>query len=85
VCQTGTRLRESNHLQAETGFDHGWGQQYLYEVRTTERVQAQDLSVLKHEELPWLTLITCLDFDESSGLYPWRTIVQAVQVDIIDE
>lgn len=64
---------------------HGWGQLYLYEVRKVERVQAQDLSVLAHEELPWLTLITCQDFDENSGLYPWRTIVRAVQVDIIDE
>ena len=64
---------------------HGWGQQYLYEVRTMERVQPQDLSVLQHEELPWLTLITCRDFDESTGLYPWRTIVRAVQVDITDE
>jgi len=64
---------------------HGWGQQYTYEVRTIERVQAQDMSVLQHEELPWLTLITCLDFDESTGLYPWRMIVRAVQVDITDE
>jgi LPXTG-site transpeptidase (sortase) family protein len=64
---------------------HGWNQQYLYEVRTIERVQAQDMSALRHEELPWLTLITCRDFDESAGRYPWRTIVRAVQVDIIDE
>jgi LPXTG-site transpeptidase (sortase) family protein len=64
---------------------HGWGQQYLYEVRTIERVQPQDLSILGHEELPWLTLITCRDFDTSTGLYLWRTIVRAVQVDITDE
>jgi LPXTG-site transpeptidase (sortase) family protein len=64
---------------------HGWNQQYLYEVRTIERVQAQDMSALRHEELPWLTLITCRDFDEAAGRYPWRTIVRAVQVDIIDE
>jgi LPXTG-site transpeptidase (sortase) family protein len=64
---------------------HGWGQQYIYEVRTIERVQPQDMSVLHHEDLPWLTLITCRDFDESMGVYPWRTIVRAVQVDIIDE
>ena len=64
---------------------HGWGQLYLYEIRQVDRVQAQDLSVLAHEELPWLTLITCRDFDENSGLYPWRTIVRAVQVDIIDK
>jgi len=64
---------------------HGWGQEYLYEVRTIERVQAQDLSVLRHEDLPWLTLITCSDFNQSTGLYPWRTIVRAVQVDINNE
>lgn len=64
---------------------HAWSQQYIYEVRTTERTEAQDMSVLRHEELPWLTLITCREFDKNTGMYPWRTIVRAVQVAIVDE
>jgi LPXTG-site transpeptidase (sortase) family protein len=74
------RLRYGDHI-----IIHSWGQRYFYEVRAIDRVQAQDLSILKHEELPWLTLITCQDFDEETGVYLWRTIVRAVQVEIFDE
>ena len=34
----------------------------------------------KHEELPWLTLITCHGYDEKTDTYRWRTIVRAVLV-----
>jgi hypothetical protein len=37
---------------------------------------------LSHEELPWLTLITCQGYDEVSHGYEFRTVVRAVQVKV---
>jgi len=62
---------------------HAWGQQYIYEVRSMSTVAPNAVSsVIKHEELPWLTLITCKGYDEKTGLYQYRTVVKAVQVAI---
>ncbi len=57
-------------------------QQYLYEVRQVRRVWPDDLSVLRHEEYPWLTLITCRDYNEHTESYRYRIVVRAVQVKI---
>jgi len=64
---------------------HAWGQKYLYEVRDVSRVRPEDLSVLAHETHDWVTLITCLDFDQSTGKFPWRTVVRAVLVGVEEE
>jgi len=63
---------------------HAYGQAYVYEVRTVERyVQPDDTSsVFKHENYPWLTLITCKGYDEKSDSYRWRVAVRVVQVDV---
>jgi LPXTG-site transpeptidase (sortase) family protein len=63
---------------------HAWGQDYAYEVRSVdEYVSPKDTHLLtKHEELPWLTLVTCKGFDEKSNAYRWRTVVRAVQVSV---
>jgi LPXTG-site transpeptidase (sortase) family protein len=63
---------------------HAYGQAYVYEVRTVEKyVQPDDTSsVFKHEDYPWLTLITCKGYDEDSDSYRWRVAVRAVQVDV---
>jgi uncharacterized repeat protein (TIGR01451 family) len=58
------------------------GQQYIYKVRAVLLVAPNDLSILRHEELPWLTLVTCRSYDETSGAYRWRVVVRAVQVEI---
>ncbi|MCD4752584.1 MAG: sortase, partial [Anaerolineaceae bacterium] len=60
---------------------HAYGQAYVYEVRTVERyVQPDDTSsVFKHEDYPWLTLITCMGYDEDSNSYRWRVVVRAIQ------
>ena len=58
------------------------GQQYIYKVRAVLLVAPDDLSVLRHEELPWLTLLTCRSYDEASGAYRWRVAVRAVQVEV---
>jgi LPXTG-site transpeptidase (sortase) family protein len=61
---------------------HAWGKRYIYEVRETSLVKPEALAVLKHEELDWVTLITCQDFDPSSGAYRWRRVVRAVLVSV---
>jgi LPXTG-site transpeptidase (sortase) family protein len=63
---------------------HAWGQEYTYEVRSvSDNVNPKDTSLLtKHEELPWLTLVTCKGYDEAKDKYLWRTVVRAVQIDV---
>ena len=62
---------------------HGWGQQYLYEVRSTSIVAPDDVeSVIRHEELPWITLMTCKGYNEKNNSYESRYIVRAIQVEI---
>ncbi len=48
------------------------------------RVLPEDLSVLRHEELDWLTLITCEGFDEQSDSYLRRVVARAVLVEVSD-
>lgn len=63
---------------------HAWNQEYTYEVRSVEEnVNPKDTALLtKHEELPWLTLVTCKGYDEAKDKYLWRTVVRAVQVGV---
>ena len=65
---------------------HAWGQQYIYRVRyKNERVDPNDSSILDSKDYSWITLITCKDYNESGGYYRWRTVVQAVLVEVVDE
>jgi LPXTG-site transpeptidase (sortase) family protein len=66
---------------------HAYGQEYVYEVRSVDQtVDPGDVSpVFQHEELPWLTLITCKGFNSESNDYTFRVVVQAVQVKIQDK
>jgi LPXTG-site transpeptidase (sortase) family protein len=61
---------------------HAWGQRYIYEVRENTLVKPEQLAVLKHEDLAWVTLITCQDYDSASGAYRWRRVVRAVLVSV---
>lgn len=62
---------------------HAWGQQYIYEVRSLSKVSPNSVaSVIRHEDLPWLTLITCNGYDETTQSYQYRILVSAVQVEI---
>lgn len=49
-----------------------FGQRYVYEVRALREVRPDDLRALPHSEYDVLTLITCKDYDVSSGGYDWR-------------
>ena len=63
---------------------HAFGQDYVYEVREIEKyLQPNDTSyVFENEEYPYLTLITCRGYDETSDTYSWRVAVKAVQTGI---
>ncbi len=62
---------------------HGWGQQYLYEVRSISVIAPDAIeSVIQHEDLPWITLMTCKGYDENTNSYMSRYIVRAIQVEI---
>jgi LPXTG-site transpeptidase (sortase) family protein len=62
---------------------HAFGQAYVYAVRELTLVTPEAVSsAIKHEEYPWLTLITCKDYDEASNSYRTRVVVRAVLVGI---
>ena len=48
---------------------HAFGQKYTFVVQTSMSVVPTDRSVMKHEEKPWLTLVTCRDYDEKTDTY----------------
>jgi LPXTG-site transpeptidase (sortase) family protein len=60
-----------------------WGKKYTYEVRSVSRwTKPDDLETLKHEELDWVTLVTCRSYDEDKDEYLRRTVVRAVLVSV---
>jgi LPXTG-site transpeptidase (sortase) family protein len=61
---------------------HAYGQKYTFEVRTNEVVDPNNTSVLKHEEKPWLTLVTCKEYDEKTNTYKKRVVVRTVLVKV---
>ncbi len=58
------------------------GQRYIYQVRTSRVVPPDDTSAFGHESYPWLTLVTCQDYDPLTNTYAHRVIVGAVLVKI---
>lgn len=58
------------------------GRRHIYEVRQVRRVRPHDLSVLRHEEYDWLTLITCEGYDEINDRYRTRLVVRGVLVSV---
>ena len=62
---------------------HAWGAQYVYEVRGVQQVgPGNTAQMLKHEELPWVTLVTCRGYDEASKTYKYRVLVRSVLVEV---
>ncbi len=64
---------------------HANGQRYIYQIRETRKVWPNDLSVLKHEDFDWITLITCQGYNEKENSYDFRTVVRAVLIDVQPE
>jgi LPXTG-site transpeptidase (sortase) family protein len=63
-------------------FVYNGGFRYTYQVMSNTYVQPTDSSVMKHEEKPYLTLITCDTYDEATGTYLRRVAVSAALVDV---
>jgi LPXTG-site transpeptidase (sortase) family protein len=61
---------------------HAWGLRHVYEVREQDLVSPFDREIFRHEELSWLTLVTCHGFDERENAYRWRVSTRAVLVSI---
>jgi LPXTG-site transpeptidase (sortase) family protein len=64
---------------------HAYGSVYTYEVRETRTISPDNTSILKHEEKPWLTLITCKTYNESTNTYANRIAVRAALVSVQKE
>jgi LPXTG-site transpeptidase (sortase) family protein len=59
------------------------GLQYVYAVRAVWSVRAQETGrIFRHEELSWLTLLTCQNYDPATGEYARRLVVRAVLLEI---
>jgi LPXTG-site transpeptidase (sortase) family protein len=58
------------------------GYRYTYKVVSNKLVQPDDITVLKHEDKAYLTLITCDNYDEKTASYLKRIAVRAVLVDV---
>ena len=58
------------------------GYRYTYQAVSNTSVQPNDASVMKHEEMSYLTLITCDDYDVKTGTYLRRVVARAVLVDV---
>ena len=62
-----------------------FGQKYTFEVRSNNIVEPDDQSAFRHEEKPWLTLITCREYDEKTNSYRKRVVVRAVLINLTEE
>jgi LPXTG-site transpeptidase (sortase) family protein len=63
---------------------NAFGERYVYEVREVLRVLPTDLSVLKHEDRSWVTLLTCQGYNILTDTYRYRIAVRAVLISIED-
>jgi LPXTG-site transpeptidase (sortase) family protein len=62
---------------------HAGGAQYVYEVRSVQQVSPSNTAaMMKHETLPWVTLVTCRGYDAASNTYQYRVLVRAVLVEV---
>jgi LPXTG-site transpeptidase (sortase) family protein len=65
-------------------FIHAFGQTYTYEVRENKTYWAKTAvsKVFQHEELDWVTLITCEAYNPLNGDYFFRRAVRAVLISV---
>lgn len=61
---------------------HVNGLAYAYEIRNVEQVTPDNLSAYRHEDVSWVTLVTCQGYNPSTNTYDYRLVVQAVLMNI---
>jgi len=60
-----------------------FGQVYTYEVRENRLVGPGNVnSVMKHEGLSWVTLLTCESYNAGTGSYAYRRMVRAILINV---
>jgi LPXTG-site transpeptidase (sortase) family protein len=65
---------------------HNHGMVYTYGVRMNATVEANNSYwINKHEDLDWVTLITCEQYDEHTHSYRYRQVVRAVLINVEKE
>jgi LPXTG-site transpeptidase (sortase) family protein len=62
-----------------------YSEKYAFEVQTNAVLEPNDTTALKHEEKPWLTLLTCKEYDEKNNTYRKRVVVRAILVHVAPE
>jgi LPXTG-site transpeptidase (sortase) family protein len=65
---------------------HAWGKVFTYEVRVRDLLTPSEMNkVIKHEDLSWVTLVTCESYNPKTEDYRYRRMVKAVLVDVSTE
>ena len=59
-----------------------FGQTYVYEIRSNRLVSETNLGVMNDSDYSLVTLITCESYNEGSGEYLYRRVVQAVLIEV---
>ncbi|MGB8982551.1 MAG: Ig-like domain repeat protein, partial [Anaerolineales bacterium] len=78
------RLKELSY--GETIVIHLSGMKYTYAVRTNLLTSSNNTYWLtKHEQLDWITLVTCQQYDANTRSYRYRRVVRAVLVSVEKE
>jgi LPXTG-site transpeptidase (sortase) family protein len=80
--EPGVFSRLKNLNSGEYIFIYNLGYRYTYKVVSNKLVKPDDITVLKHEEKAYLTLISCDTYDETTGTYLRRVAVRSVLVDV---
>ena len=75
-----SKLKSLNSGEYVFVYDQGF--RYTYKVVSNRFVQPDDITILNHEESAYLTLVTCVNYDEKTGTYLQRVVVRAVLVDV---
>ena len=57
-----------------------WNGLYL-RSESVEKVNPYDSTILEHQEQPWLTLFTCVDYNDKALTYLRRLVIKAKLVD----
>ena len=74
-------LKYGDHIEI-----HAYGETYIYEVRDSRSISSSNVAaVIKHEELDWVTLLTCEGYNERTDTYATRRLVRAVLIDVVEE
>ena len=60
---------------------HSGGAQYVSAVHSVMPISpVNTAAMLKHNELPWIALVTSRGYNEATHTYKYRKLVQAMQV-----